>query len=117
MSRCRRARAPSRLRTRPRRGPESEAASSTLPQPVAGSADGLQRIRAKRLIELSPKPPDIDIDHIGARLVRQIPRLLDQLKTGEHLARAAHQRLQERKLLRRKLDRNLAPVHLAPRGG
>src|SRR5439155_13199589 len=90
----------------------SEAVSSVLAQPVAGAAHGLDRA----VPDLAPQPPHVDVDDVRARLVGDVPGVLDQLEAGENLAGPSHQRLEERELLRREVDLGVAAAHLAARG-
>jgi hypothetical protein len=56
------------------------------------------------------------IDDVRAVVVGEVPSVLEQVQPREHLARATHEGLQQRELLRRQLNLALPTTHLARRG-
>jgi len=68
-----------------------------MSETVAGAAHRLDALAA----QLLPEVPHVDVDDVGAALVRAVPHVVDQVGAGEHLARVPHQLLQQRELLRR----------------
>ena len=84
------------------------APTTVCAEPVAGSAHGLDRLDAERPVDLLAQVADVDVDDVGAVLVLVVPRVLEQLEAVEHLAGAAHERLEQRELLRRQRDLGVA---------
>src|SRR5690349_23661886 len=72
-------------------------------QAITGAAHGLELRHAERAIDLVAQVADVDVDDVRAVLVVVVPRVLEQLVAGEHLARVAHERLQELELLGRQV--------------
>src|SRR5205085_6504305 len=94
------------------RGPGSAAASSVFSQPVADASHRLDGAPPERAVDLLPQPPYVDLDDVRAWLVGEVPRVLDQVEARQHLAAVAHERLEQRELLGREVDRLPAPAHL-----
>src|SRR5881275_1728215 len=88
---CRSAPAPWRLRRPQPPSPGWEGASCRLAQAVADPAHGLDRRAAEGPVDLLAQPAHIDLDHVRFRLVREVPGVLDQLESREHLAGAVHE--------------------------
>jgi hypothetical protein len=59
-------------------------------------------------VDLLAEVPHVDVNDVRAVLVGEVPRVLEQLEPAQHLARAAHERLEESELLRRQLELVLA---------
>src|SRR5919109_4685287 len=94
----------------------ASAGSRLRPQPVAGAAHGLERAAAERLVDLAAQVANVDVDDVGACVVREVPGVLEQVQPGEHLAWPAHERLQQRELLGRERDLLVAAPDLPRRG-
>src|SRR5678815_3317670 len=73
--------------------------ASVLPQPVAGAADGLDRVNPERPVDLLAQVADVDIDDVRPVLVGVVPGVLEPLVAGDDVAGAARQRLEECELL------------------
>ena len=88
----------------------------TLP-PAAGSRPParFQRPAAERLVDLAPQVADVDIDDVGARVVGEIPGVLEQVQPREDLAGPPHERLEQRELLGRERDLVAAATDLPGR--
>src|SRR3954463_6251302 len=73
----------------------------SVPEAVAGAAHRLELRDAERAVDLVAQVADVDVDDVRPVLIVVVPRVLEQLIAREHLARVAHERLQELELLRR----------------
>ena len=60
-------------------------------------------VPATRRVDLTAEPRDIDVHHIGERILAIAPNLVDA-GAREHAARRAHQQFENGKLLGGKLD-------------
>src|SRR5579863_3020489 len=96
-------RAPTSARARSTRRRASATALIDV-QPVAGPAYGFEHLRAERPVELVAQVADVYVDHVRAVLVALIPDVLEQLEAAEHLARPAHEDLEQRELARRQRE-------------
>src|SRR5207253_10022288 len=63
-----------------------------------------ERLPAERFVDLAAQVADVDVDDVRAVLVGEVPGVLEQVQPREDLARPAHERLEERELLRRQVD-------------
>ncbi len=81
-------------------------------QPIAGAANRLQRVATERLVDLAPQPAHVDVDDVGAVLVGEVPRVLEQVEAGQNLAGPAHEGLEQGELLRGERDRLRGARHL-----
>src|SRR5207245_8795156 len=54
--------------------------SSSLDDPIAGTADGLYRRPPKGTVDLVAQSPYVDVDDVGARLIGRVPGVLQQLE-------------------------------------
>src|SRR3954470_2664837 len=61
-------------------------------------------------VDLAPQPSDINIDDVCHRIEVQIPDVLQQHATGNHLSDIAHQIFQQLELARKQLDLPPGPV-------
>jgi len=59
-------------------------------------------------IHFAPQVVDVDVHHIRHRIEIELPHLLHNSRPRDRLSRVPHQELQQRKLLRAKL--NVVPV-------
>ena len=62
------------------------ALKSALFEDVPDPADGLDEFSVEGIIDLSPQPPDGDIDNIGVALEVHVPYLFRNECSREHLA-------------------------------
>src|SRR4051794_27729178 len=104
-------RAPWRARRRRSAGRESagDSSSAILAQPVARAADRLDRPDPEGPVDLLAQVAHVDLDDVRALPGPEVPGGVEQLALAEHLARAAHQRLEQRELPRRELDPGRPP--------
>src|ERR671932_240050 len=86
-------------------------ARSAIRDPVSGAADGLDRGAIERPIDLRAHVADMDVDDVGVVIERPVPDVLDQVRSADHLATVPHQVREDLELLRRQLDRMVAPAH------
>ena len=84
-------------------------------EPVAEAAYGLDAVGAEGPVDLLPKVSDIDVDDVGPIVVAVIPGGFQQVEAGYRLAGPSHQRLQQRELFPRQLNRDVPAVHSARR--
>src|SRR3954451_3696240 len=82
---------------------------------VPGAAHRLERRHAKGPVDLLAQVADVDLDDVGPVLIPGLPGVLEQLVLAEHLARMAHEGLEQRVLLGRQVDLRVAPPRLARR--
>src|ERR1044072_9598198 len=69
-------------------------------------------------VDLAPEMPDEDVDDVRPVLVGEIPGVLKEVDARERLARAPHEGLQKRELLRGERDLRAASLGPPPpRGG
>src|SRR5215813_10216641 len=66
-----------------------------IPDPVANPSDGLERGPAEWPVNLLPQRADIDIDDARITLEGEIPHVLDQAASCQHVVRVAHQVLKQ----------------------
>jgi hypothetical protein len=78
--------------------------ATILAKPVAHAAHRLERLDPERPVDLLAEVAHVDIDHVRPVLVLEVPRALEKLVPGEHLASMAHERLEQGELLRRERD-------------
>src|SRR3954452_6362950 len=88
----------------------------SVAQAVAGAAHRLELRDAERTVDLVAQVADVDVDDVRAVLVVVVPGVLEQLVAREHLARVAHEGLQELELLRRQRHLGVAAPHAAGGG-
>jgi hypothetical protein len=84
-------------------------------QPVTESSYRLQRPYTKRAIDLFPQVANVDLDDVGSVLVPDVPSRIQQLMVTEHLSRASHEDLEQRKLTSRQPNFPLTPPDSARR--
>ena len=92
--------------------PDREAAQRRLRRRAAGSPTPRtvsSARHAERAVDLLAQVAHVDVDHVRAVLVAEVPGVLEQLEAGQHLARAAHERLEQRELLRRERRSSVSP--------
>src|SRR5207248_9799969 len=85
------------------------------PQPVADATHGFERVASEGAVDLVAKPPDVDVDHVRAVVIAEVPRVVEQLETGQHPARLSHQRLEHGELLRGQVDPDPPAAYESPR--
>ena len=85
-------------------------------QTVARTPLRLDRTNSERPIDLLPEVFDVDVNHIGATVVGEVPDVLDQIHPRQDLARVPHEVLDEGELLRAQVDSRIAAPH-HPGGG
>src|SRR5919108_2521896 len=83
---------------------------------VAGAAHSLDRVAPERAVDLLSEVANVHVDDVRAVFVRVVPAVLEEVEAREHLARPAHERLEQRELLARERDLDVAPPG-APRRG
>src|SRR5258708_36713848 len=77
-----------------------------------GAAHAVDHRRLLRFIHLATQPPHVHIDEIRVGDETIVPYLLEEHRTGHHLALAAHHVLEQPELTREQAD---APVAALPR--
>src|SRR5919106_6328208 len=77
-------------------------------QPVAGTPHGLDRTAPERPVDLVAEVADVDVDHVGGAVVREVPDVFEDRRPAEDVALAAQQQLQYGELAGRQVDRRLA---------
>src|SRR5439155_8609723 len=82
-------------------------------QPVADRAHRLDRRRLVFGGELAAQVADVHLEHARARVVVVPPDRIQDLGTGEHLVRVAHQVGEQLELSRREVDFMPRPLHPA----
>src|SRR6266702_373101 len=99
-----------------------EAVSRTLigsrtgsPHPVPDAARGADQRPFERPLQLAAQVPDVDVHDVGQPVVVVGPDVLQDPPPVDHLARVAHEELQQRELLRRQVDRPAVAGHRAGR--
>src|SRR5271156_493793 len=70
---------------------------------ITRASHGVDQLRQPALFEFSPKPSDMNIDHIGLRVVMIAPNLLEEHRSGNHPTRMSHQILEQTVLARQQL--------------
>src|SRR5262245_13817018 len=63
-------------------------------QPVAGTPYGLDRPAFERPVDLVAEIADVDVDHVGGAVVREVPDVFEDRGAAEDVALAAQQQLQ-----------------------
>src|SRR5439155_18210136 len=66
------------------------------PQSVARAADGLDRVA----VQLVAQVAHVDLDDVRAVLVGEVPHVLEQVESAQHLAGMVHEGLQQGELAR-----------------
>src|SRR5271156_5541536 len=80
---------------------------------ITGASHGVDQLRQPTLFEFSPQPPDMDVDHIGLRVIMIAPNLLEQHRSGDHSPRGSHEVLKKPVLARQQLDRAAGAMYRA----
>src|SRR3989304_4814502 len=71
---------------------------SRFPEGVTRSADGLQKSQAAVFLQLLAQIGDVRLDHVGLRIERHVPHLLQQLDACDHVVGMQHEVLQQSEL-------------------
>ena len=86
---------------------EAPLSASIIGQPVAGTANGLDRVPSERPIELVTEVPHVDLDDVRIALEVVVPDVVEDLALGDDLALASEEELEQRHLARRQSDLRL----------
>src|SRR5262249_35967773 len=73
-------------------------AQRVISYPVTQAPHRLQGGPVEGTVDLVPERADIDVDDPGIAVEGEVPDVLDQRSPGEHIARPAHEVLQQREL-------------------
>src|SRR5436309_98474 len=76
------------------------------PKAVSRPANGLDGTRSKRAIDLLAEKPNVDVHDVRVTLVREVPHVLEELASGDHLTGMPHEELEDGEFLRCELDRD-----------
>jgi hypothetical protein len=66
--------------------------------------DGLQVLPAERAVDLAARVADVLVDHVGGRIVGEVPDVLQDPGAGQHLTGMGQEQLQQRELLGRQVQ-------------
>src|SRR5262249_31363427 len=83
-----------------------------IPDPVANPSDGLERGTAEWPVNLLPQRANIDVDDARVTFECEVPHVLDQAASRQHVVRVAHEVLKQRELGRSQPDSHAAASNL-----
>src|SRR5690349_13872873 len=83
--------------------------------PVAGAADGLDRVAPERMVDFLAQVADVDLDDVRVAVEMRVPDVLQDGGLGRRLPGAAQQELQHGELARGDGDRCVAAGYPAGR--
>src|SRR5438045_2610281 len=73
-------------------------------QHVADTANGIDHLRRKAVVNLAAKMPNIDVNDVRQAVIIHVPYMLDNHSTAERPAAIAHHVLEDAELLWRQFD-------------
>src|SRR5262245_58426370 len=71
---------------------------------VADTANRLDQLQWKAIVDLTAQVPDVDVDNIGQAIVVHVPDVFDDHGAAERTSAISHQIFEDSKLLGRELD-------------
>src|SRR5262245_53945251 len=98
-------------RARSVRGRSVTVRSRLRAHPVPDAAHRLDGVAVEGSIDLVAEVTDVHVDDVRRAVVREVPDVLEQVRTREHRAGVAHEHLEERELLRAQLDLDTVSRH------
>jgi hypothetical protein len=84
-------------------------ATDTIPCP----SNRMDQLRPEAFVDLGAQPADMGFDDVSARIEMNVPDMLKQHRTGDHLAGVAHQVFKQTEFPRLQLDQFPATPHRA----
>jgi lysylphosphatidylglycerol synthetase-like protein (DUF2156 family) len=72
----------------------------SAPEPVPGTADGLDGVAPERPVDLVAQVTDVDVDDVRRAGEGEVPHVLEQVRAAEHDAGVAHELGEQSELLR-----------------